>query len=311
MGYSSEEGIFGRFRKYRNNSNSETISPESGHDYRIDRIKSRMGRGAVTRGHLVYPVDKPDDPMRALYLNGFMTPRNAYLDNASELARLGIATALFDTRRIINLRDIENPIQPAIDGGIHMLDIMDDNEIGGDTAAIGHSMGGLTAASIAIQDRRIDYYIGDAIAGIEHDKMWRQHLKNRKKVQRGITAPLVSMLVKRSDRLSTISEYVADFIHNPTQKALQGLMLCRDPEISRYFKVLNNIDVPIAVLLQKHDEFFAHDRQRVEIDKDLEVFGTVIDVDGAHMHANFRPLENARLRAETMKMLHNQKRKAL
>ncbi len=300
--------MFGRFRKFRENSTSEIIVPGDGQDYRIDRIKSRLGFGATVRGHLFYPVDSPDDPMRALFTNGFSTTERAYHDNASEMARLGIATATYDMRRVINPRDIKNPLQAATDGGRRMLDIMDEKDVAGETAIMGHSMGGIVAATIAILDKRVDYYLGDAIAGIEHESMWKQHLHNRNRIVRGIVMPLIAMLAKRKDRLQTACEYGADFIHNPTRIALQGLMLCRDPEISRYFKVLNNLDIPIALLLQEKDEFFAIDRQQKVIDQEPELFGTVKKVSGTHMHPNFQPIENARLRVAAAFELRNQKR---
>lgn len=308
MGYSTEEGVSGRFRRFRENSKSETIVPESGHDYRIDRIKSRLGFGATVRGHLFYPVDSPDDPMRALFTNGFSTTERAYHDNAGEMARLGIATATYNMRRIINMHDIKNPLRVATDGGREMLNIMDEKDVVGETAVMGHSMGGIVAATIAILDKRIDYYLGDAIAGIEHENIWKQHLYNRNRIIKGIILPLFTMLAKRKDRLQTAYEYGADFIHNPTLIALQGLMLCRGPKITYYLKVLNNLDIPIALLLQERDEFFALDRQQSVINQEPALFGMVKKVAGAHMHPNFQPIENARLRFETALELRDKKR---
>lgn len=306
MGYSVEsDGT----RRYRLNSQSEVVSPPEGHDYRVDRIKSRLGFAATVRGKYFYPVDTPVDPVRALQANGFSTPAEAYYENAGEMARLGVATAVYDTRRPISLRDLRNPLLAAKDGGHHMLDIMQDTSGDGETAIVGHSMGGIVAAQIAINDGRVDYYVGDAIAGIEHKGMWRSHLKNRRRIQKGIAEPLVKMLMRDKNRWQTAYEFGSRIVFNPTQLAAQGLYLLRDPEISPLFTALNHIGVPIAVLLHEHDEFFGRDQQLEVINENPELFGTIKLVDGTnHMEPNFQPLQSAQRRVDTIYELREQKR---
>lgn len=305
MGYSVEaDGT----RRYRLNSQSEIVSPVEGHDYRVDRIKSRLGFAASVRGEYFYPIDTPDDPVRALLSNGFSTPAEAYHENAGEMARLGVATAVYDTRRLLRLRDIRNPLLAAKEGGHHMLDIMQEKSGDSETAIVGHSMGGIVAAQIAINDGRIDYYVGDAIAGIEPSGMWRSHLKNRGRIQKGIAEPLVKMLARDKNRWQTAYEFGSRIVFNPAQLAAQGLYLLRDPQITPLFTALNHIGVPIALLLHEHDEFFGRDKQLEVINKNPELFGIVKLVDGTnHMEPNFQPLQSAKRRVETIYELRQQK----
>ncbi len=297
-------------RHYRIDSDSEIVSPFDGSDYRIDKIDVNMRLGFMhkIRAKYFYPVDTPDDPIKALTLNGFSTPLDATDENAREMAKMGIASGVYDIRKHINWKDLKFPLDSAITGGRKMLDIMQDTTGESETALIGHSTGGITAAHIAIADGRVDYYLGQGIVGIENEKMAEVYFRRRKKVIQGIVMPLINNLVMRKDRIRVGYEYAMRSAYNPTLLARQAIMLCNGPEIAPYFTALEAIGIPRALMIYENDEFFASQKQ-LDIIDDNPLYGKVTVVpDAGHMHPTLSPVDDARLRVQSIYGLRDIKR---
>ena len=307
MGYSTEDD---GSRRYTLDSNSEIVSPLDGQDYRVEKIDIKMRHGFMhsIRGKYFYPIEPPDEPIKALTLNGFSTPGDACEENANIMASMGVASGIYDVRKHINWKDLRHPIDSAISGGRKMLDYMEDTTGQSETAVIGVSTGGLTAATMAILDGRVDYYLGQGIVGIEHENMTQVFFNRRMKVIKGIVRPLIKKVLSRKDNVRVSYEYAMRLVYNPTLLARQAIMLCRGPDIAPYFEALEAIGVPRALMIYENDEFFDMQKQLDIINKN-PLYGLLSVVpDAGHLHSTFVPDDDARRRVELIHKLRDIKK---
>ncbi len=306
MGYTIEgDGS----RRYKLNSRREVVSPANGQDFYVDLVKTRLGRLATMRGRIFHPVDMADDPVRVLSENGWSAPAATYYGVASKMASRGVATGVYDVYTAPTIADFKDPLHSAEQGGLAMIDIMEDITGDSELAIIGHSMGALTGLRNTVTDNRVDYFIGEAPAGIEHRDMWKVYLQN---VPDMITDEFSPFLLKSLPRSrfgrQVCYEFMALNATDPTRLMRQVWMLGKDPDLAPMLAKAHERGVLNGVILHSDDKFFHHDKQIQVIGRKPHLFDTVRTVEGTrHLNPNTHADENAAVRIEVVNELRQQK----
>lgn len=299
MGYSVENN---GSQRYKLTSEQEVVSSAEGQDYTITHVESKLGKFATVRGRIYQPESSD---IKVVNLNGFMATASVYDEVAAEMATMGATTAVYDTWHPLTLKDLKDPMIVASMGGHRMIDIMEDlTGEATDVAAIGHSMGGLTSSRLAAHDPRVNYWIGDASAGIEHTDMLKVHIDNMSEILHEEALPLGKYVVNKVGIRNLAKEYGKRIALNPTQIARQAFLLCHNPDIAPFLAKAKQHGVMTGVLLHEHDKFFHQDKQLKVIERKSDLFDVVEKVPGTkHVHSSMAPRENAELRMNTIRRL--------
>lgn len=302
MGFSIESD---GSRRYRLSSTKEIVRRDDGYDYSIDYVRSKLGMLATVEGRIYSPVDRPDQPLKVVNSNGFMAPSRIYDGVAAEMANLGVTTAVYDTMHPLTPKDLQDPLLVPSMGGRRMLDIMQD--ITGEeteNVAAGHSMGGLTAARLVSYDSRFGYWLGDASAGPEHERMTQVHIENAKEILTEEVPGIAKEAMKELGVKQLIKIYAVRFGLNPSQVFRQAYLLCANPDITPYLQAGHDRGVVNGVLLHEFDAFFKLSKQLDEIKSNSDLYNAVTVSKGTkHGHANTHPRENAILRLDIISQM--------
>jgi hypothetical protein len=306
MGYSIEDD---GSRRYKLTSTQEIISPVKGQDYILDHVKSKLGFLASVHGRIRRPVEKQDKPIKIINANGFMAPSKIYDDVATEMTMLGAETAVFDTRHILTCKDLDDPLLVASMGGHRMLQIMKDlSQQESEAAVVGHSMGGEVAARLAEYDDDIDYWVGDATAGLEHENMTDVHRENGKDIIFEEALPIGNIAVNKVGIFKLAVEYLISIGMNPTLIPRQAYLLCTNSDITPYLKKGQDKGVMNALIIHEFDAFFRRQKQLDEVEKNKGLYSVVRESKGTkHGHANTHPDENAIIRLEVIREMQAKK----
>lgn len=297
-------------KRERINSTTELVTPVEGQAFTVHHVRSRLGFLASVSGRVMHPVEKQDNPVKVLNHNGFLATSSIYDGVAEHMASLGATTAVFDTWHPLTPKDFEDPLVVSSMGGHRMIDIME--EISGeetDVVAVGHSMGGLSAARLAAHDQRVNYWIGDASAGIEAEHMLDVHIQNMPEILKKEAIPLGKHVVKKVGAMNLVKDYAKKFGLNPTQVVRQAILLCKNPDITPFLMSAREGDrVMTAAMLHEFDEFFHQQKQLDAINEHPGLYDHVEKVAGTkHIHANMYPVENGIIRMDVVRHLQSRK----
>ncbi len=306
MGYTRESN---GSRRYRLSSTCEVVATKEGQDYTVDRHVSSLGALAFVAGRIYRPVEKPDHPLKVVNVNGFMAISKIYDEVGAAMASEGATTAVYDTWHVMTKKDIKDPLLVASMGGRRMIDVMEelDGEQG-ETAAVGHSMGGPVAARLAAHDPRVGYWVGDASAGIEHERMAQVHIENGKEILSEEALPIGKYAAAKVGIAKLALIYGTRMAINPSQPIRQAYLLCTDSDVTPYLQIAHDNGVMNGALLHDEDAFFHLHKQLAAINKRADLYDiTRVSYGTKHGHANTHPLENAKLRLEVIRSLQSKK----
>lgn len=306
MGYTVESD---GSRRYKLSSKSEIISPADGQDFRVDKVKTRVGRLAMTHGRVFRPVEEQDDPLNVLSVNGWSAPAAAYYGTAGKMAAMGVTTALYDTYKFLDRTDIKDPLDSAHRGGLAMLDVMTDLAGEHETALIGHSMGAVTAWRMALEDERVLYVVGEAPVGIQHRNMHKVYPSHMKAMLKDEFWTYLKSLPRDKFGLRVAMEFMALNGMDPSRLARQVWMLGHGPDLAPNMAKAHENGILNGIILHHDDEFFHVADQQEVIDRKRHLIDALRVVDGTkHLHPNMYPLENARIRVDMLDELRGIRR---
>jgi hypothetical protein len=264
-----------------------------------------MGRLAVYRGRVFHPVDTPDDPMKALFENGWSAPAAAYYGTAAEMARRGVATGVGDNYHLPSIDDFRDPLAGAEKGGLAMIDIMEDLVGESELAVVAHSMGGITGLRNVLKSGKIDYFVGEAVAGIQHKNMAKVYLQNSGEMIGDEFVPYIFKTLPRSRYgWNVVREFIALNATDPSRLGRQVWMLGSNPDIAPLLAASHDVGVFNGLMLNDKDRFFHTEDQLEVINRKPGLFDTIRIIEGAkHLHPNTHPVENAAIRIDMINEL--------
>lgn len=301
MGYTIEDS---GNRHYRISADREVVSPKTGEDFYVDRVKSRIGKLAVVRGRIFHPVDTPDDPLKVHFDNGWSAPAAAYYGTASRMAATGIAVATFDTYHPLRRVDIGNPLHAAEAGGMAMTDIVNDVVGEGETARIGHSTGALVAWRVALKHDDIKYVVGQAPVGVQHKRMdlvYRNHMAGMLKDEFYV---YIKSLAKDKFGLAVAKEFMALNATDPSRLLRQIWMLAKGPDLAPLWAQAKEKGIFNGLMFLSDDRFFHLDDQLDVMDRKTHLVHDIRVVEDArHLHPNMFPVRDAELRSTAVRSL--------
>lgn len=306
MGYTIEDS---GTRRYKINTKREIISPSSGQDFYVDKVKSRIGRLAMVRGRIFHPVDAQKDPLKVHFDNGWSAPAASYYGTASKMAAGGVATATFDSYHFPRLIDMKDPLYGAETGGMAMIDIMNDVVGEGETARIGHSTGALVSWRLALMHDDTQYVIGHAPVGVQHrnmDKVYMDHMSEMIKDEFYI---YIKSLVKDKFGSEVAAEFMALNASDPTRLVRQIRMLFKGPDLAPMWAKAHEKGILNGLIFLEDDRFFHLQDQLDVMGRKQHLVDDVHIIDDArHLHPNLYPARDAEVRIAALNSLRKIRR---
>jgi pimeloyl-ACP methyl ester carboxylesterase len=279
-------------------------------DYTVDHVVSRLGCLAYVQGRIRRPIERSESPLKIVNANGFMATSDIYDDVAAKMTEMGADTAVFDTWHPISKKDIGDPLMIASMGGHRMLDIMEaltDEE--SENVAVGHSMGGPVAARLVAYDDRFGYWVGDASAGIEHERMAQVHIENGEAIITEEGIPIGKLAAEKVGIFKLAVKYLLKIGINPSQVVRQAYLLCTTSDVTPYLKDIHGRGDMNGVIEHENDAFFVLQKQLDEIGKNPELYNAVVvSKNTKHGHANTHPQENAVLRMDIIHQMQQRRK---